>query len=88
MIQDFAKRIATMSKQDATRFLLSQPGVKAVTIDDDVLPDAAHIAFQFLVLPGVHTFSSNATTTGRPLVSPSVGIPSIKISPTQGLGGS
>jgi serine/threonine protein kinase len=88
VIQDFANHIAAMNKQSAWRYLLSQPGVKAVTIDDDVLPDAAHIAFQFMVIPGVSTFSHDATPTGQPLVSPSAGIPLIKPSPTQGLGGS
>lgn|GEM_PF-5291832 len=88
VVQGFAKRIAHMSKQSAWRYLLSQSGVKAVSIDDDVLPDAAHIAFQCMVLPGVSPISRNATTTSQPLVSPSTGIPSIKISPTQGLGGS
>jgi hypothetical protein len=86
MIQGFANHIALMSKQAALRYLLSQPGVKAVNIADDVLPDAAHIAFQFMVFPGVSTFSPHATTTSQPLVSPSAGIPSLKPSPTQGLG--
>ncbi len=71
VIQGFAKRIARMSKQSAWRYLVSQPGVKAVTIDDDILPDTAHIAFQFMVIPGVHIFTSNATTTSKPLGSPS-----------------
>ena len=88
MVQGFAKRIASMSKQSAWRYLLSQSGVKAVSIDDDVLPDAAHIAFQFIMIPGLSPISRNATTTSQPLVSPSTGIPSNKISPTQGLGGS
>ena len=88
VVQGFAKGIAHMSKQSAWRYLLSQSGVKAVSIDDDVLPDAAHIAFQFSVLPGVSPISRHATTSSQPLVSPSTGLPSLKISPTQGLGGS
>jgi hypothetical protein len=88
VLQDFAKHIASMSKQSALRYLLGQPGVKAVTIADDVLPDAAHIAFQYMVISGVSTFSPHATTTSQPLVSPSAGIPSLKPTPTQGLGGS
>jgi hypothetical protein len=63
VVQGFAKRIAHMSQQSAWRYLLSQSGVKAVSIDDDVLPDAAHIAFQFMVIPGVSPISSNATTS-------------------------
>jgi hypothetical protein len=88
VIQDFANHIAHMSKQSAWKYLLSQPGIKVVTIDDDVLPDAAHITFQFMAIPGVSTFSSNVNTPSQPLVSPSVGTPSSKPSPTQGLGGS
>jgi hypothetical protein len=88
VLQDFANHIASMSKQRAWRYLLSQPGVKAVTIDDDVLPDAAHIVFKFMVIPGVSLLSPHATTTSQPLVTPSAGIPSLKTSPTQGLGGS
>jgi serine/threonine protein kinase len=56
MQRGFAKHIAHMSKQSAWRYLSSQPGVKAVNIDDTVLPDAAHITFQFLLIPGVYTF--------------------------------
>src|SRR5262249_8527210 len=82
--QGFAKHIAHMSKQSALRYLSSQPGVKSVNIDDTVLPDAAHITFQFMLIPGVYTFSSNSTMISQPLVSPSAGIPSIKTSPTRG----
>ena len=88
VLQGFANHIAHMNKQSAWKYLLSQPGVKAVTIDDDVLPDPAHIAFNFIVIPGVSTFSGHATPTDQPLVTPSTGIPLIKPSPTQGLGGS
>jgi serine/threonine protein kinase len=87
VIQGFANHIASMSKQSAWRYLLSQSGVKAVTIDDDVLPDAAHIAFQFMVIPGASTISSHAITPSQPPVSPSAGISPLKPSPTQGLGG-
>jgi hypothetical protein len=51
--QGFAKQIAHMSKQSALRYLSSQPGVKSVNIDDTVLPDAAYITFQFMLIPGV-----------------------------------
>jgi len=69
--QNLAKDIAHMSKQDATNYLLTQPGVSNVAIvisSDTILPDAAHITIEIKPVP----VASGTPTTilGRPIVVP------------------
>ena len=55
VLQGFTNHIANMSNQDATNYLMSQPGVKAVKIDNpngSTLPDAAHIKIVIVAIPG------------------------------------
>jgi hypothetical protein len=99
VLQGFANHIANMSNQDATNYLMSQPGVKAVKIDNpngNTMPDAAHIKIVVETIPGVTGSptpgSGTATVTpGGPTVVPSGAATSpAKPTPTttQGLGGS
>ena len=60
VLQGFTNKIANMSNQDATNYLMGQPGVQAVKIDisnGSTLPDAAHIKIVIVAIPG---------TTGSP----------------------
>ena len=60
VLQGFTNHIANMSNQDATNYLMGQPGVQAVKIDNpngSTLPDAAHIKIVIVAIPG---------TTGSP----------------------
>ena len=88
-----------MSNQDATNYLMGQPGVQAVKIDNpngNTMPDAAHIKIVVETIPGVSGSptpgSGTATVTpGGPTVVPSGAATSpAKPTPTttQGLGGS
>ena len=88
VLQGFTNHIATMSNQDATTYLMSQPGVMAVKIDNpngSTLPDAAHIKIVIVAIPGT------TPTPGGPTVGPTGAVtPPAKPTPsvTQGLGGS
>ncbi len=98
--QDFANHIANMSEQDATKYLLGQPGVSDVKIvisSGTTLPDAAHITIEIVAIPGATgTPTTGTPTTGTPTVtpgSPTVAptgtvTPPLTPTPTQGLGGS
>jgi hypothetical protein len=99
VLQGFTNHIANMSNQDATNYLMSQPGVKAVKIDNpngSTLPDAAHIKIVVEAIPGVTGSPTPGTgtstvTPGGPTVVPSgAATPPVKPTPTstQGLGGS
>ena len=99
VLQGFANHIANMSNQNAIQYLLSQPGVKAVKIDNpngNTMPDAAHIKFVIVAVPGVTGSPTpgkgTATTTPRgPTAVPSGTVTApVKPTPTatQGLGGS
>ncbi len=99
VLQGFADHIANMSNQDAIKYLMSQPGVKAVKIDNpngNTLPDAAHIKFVIEAIPGATGSpppgKGTATTTpSGPTAVPSGAVtPPVKPTPTatQGLGGS
>ena len=97
VLQGFANHIANMSNQDAINYLMSQPGVKAVKIDNpngSTLPDAAHIKFVIVAIPGATGSPTPGTGTVTP-VGPTV-VPTGAVTPpakptptaTQGLGGS
>jgi hypothetical protein len=97
VLDGFAMHIANMSNQDAIHFLLSQTGVKAVTIADpngNTMPDAAHINFEIENIPGATgspTPGVPTPTSGSPTGSPTVGPTQQKAptpTPTTGLGGS
>ena len=88
-----------MSNQDAINYLMSQPGVKAVKIDNpngNTLPDAAHIKFVIVAIPGTTGSPTPGTgtatvTPGSPTVVPTGAVtPPAKPTPTAttGLGGS
>src|SRR5438876_219237 len=67
--EGFAKHIAKVSKQNALRYLISQPGVKAVKIDysnSNTLPEASHITIEIVAIPG----ATGTHTTGTPTVIP------------------
>ena len=96
--EGFAKHIAKVSKQNALRYLISQPGVKAVKIDysnSNTLPEASHITIEIVAIPGATgTHTTGTLTTGTPTVIPrSPGVAHNRVvtptaTPTQGLGGS
>ncbi len=97
VLQGFANHIANMSNQDAITYLMGQPGVKAVKIDNpngNTLPDAAHIKFIIVAIPGATGSPTPGTGTVTP-VGPTV-VPTGAVTPpakptptaTQGLGGS
>ena len=76
--QNLANHIAHMSKQDATNYLLTLPGVSSVTIvisSGNMLPDATHITIEIKPAPGA---------SGTPTIMPgsSAAVPT----PTQGAG--
>ncbi len=88
--QDFKNHIANMKKEDALKYLMSQPGVAGVQIDissGNTLPDAGHITIKIKSIPGA---------TGTPTVTPGSVTPTRSptptatptITPTPGLGGS
>jgi hypothetical protein len=85
--QNLASHIAHMSKQDATNYLLKQPGVSSVAIvifnGNTTLPDAAHITININSVPGAS--GTPTITPGSPTVVPTPTTP--PITPTQGLGG-
>jgi hypothetical protein len=86
--QDMKNHIATKSQQDATKYLLSQPGVSDVKIvisSGTTLPDAAHITIEIVAIPGAT--SSPTPGTGTPPGSPTVVPTGPTPTPTQGLGG-
>ncbi len=98
VLQGFTNHIANMSNQDATNYLMSQPGVKVVKIDNpngSTLPDAAHIKIVIEPIPGVTGSptpgsgsptpgTGTATTTpGGPTAVPSgAATPPVKPTPT------
>ncbi len=100
VLQGFTNHIANMSNQAAINYLMTQPGVKAVKIDNpngDTMPDASHIKIVIEAIPGVSgspTPSGTGTPTATPLhptVVPTGAVtPPAKPTPTstQGLGGS
>jgi hypothetical protein len=97
VLQGFANHIANMTNQDAITYLMSQPGVKAVKIDNpngNTLPDAAHIKFVIVAIPpvtGSPTPGTGTTTVtpGSPTAVPTAAVtPPLTPTPTQGLGGS
>jgi hypothetical protein len=98
VLQGFINHIANMSNQNATQYLLSQPGVKAVKIDNpngDTLPDAAHIKIVIVAIPGTTGSPTPGTgsptpgkgtataTPGGPTAVPSGAVtPPVKLTPT------
>jgi hypothetical protein len=94
VLQGFANHIANMSNQNAVQYLLSQPGVKAAKIDNsngNTMPDAAHIKFVIVAVPGVTgspTPEVPKPTSGSPTGSPTIAPTHQTPTPTQGLGGS
>jgi hypothetical protein len=90
VLDGFANHIANMSNQASLQYLMNQPGVKAVKIDNPngtTMPDAAHITFMIVGIPGI----SGSPTPGSPTAVPSGAVtPPVKPTPTvtQGLGGS
>ena len=98
VLQGFANHIANLSNQDATNYLMSQPGVKAVKIDNpngSTMPDASHIKIVIVAIPGATGSPTpgsgsptpgkgTATTTpGGPTVVPSgAATPPVKPTPT------
>ena len=99
VLQGFTNHIANMSNQDATNYLMSQPGVKAVKIDNpngSTLPDAAHIKIVIVAIPGATGSPTPGTGTATPIPSGPTPVPSGAVTPpvnptptaTQGLGGS
>jgi hypothetical protein len=99
VLQGFANHIANMSNQNAMQYLTSQTGVKAVKIDNpdgNTMPDAAHIKFVIVPVPGLtgSPAQGKGTATTAPSVPAAVprgGVtPPVKPTPaaTQGLGGS
>ncbi|HEY6284442.1 MAG TPA: hypothetical protein VIX20_02160 [Ktedonobacteraceae bacterium] len=92
VLQGFTNHIANMSNQDATTYLMSQPGVMAVKIDNpsgSTLPDAAHIKIVIVAIPGAT--GAPTPTPGGPTVGPTGAVtPPAKPTPTPttGLGGS
>ena len=92
VLQGFTDHIATMSNQDATNYLMTQPGVNAVKIDNpngSTLPDASHIKIVVEAVPGLT--GSPTPGTGTPTTVPT-GAATSPANPTptstQGLGGS
>ena len=94
VLQGFTNHIANMSNQDAINYLMSQPGVKAVNIDnpnDSTLPDASHIKIVIVAIPGATgspTPGGPTPTSGSPTGSPTVAPTHLTPTSTQGLGGS
>src|SRR6266568_7794217 len=97
VLQGFANHIANMDNQLAINYLMGQPGVKAVKIDNpngNTLPDAAHIKFIIVAIPGATgspTPGTGTVTPGGPTVVPTGAVTSpANPTPTatQGLGGS
>jgi hypothetical protein len=99
VLQGFTNKIANMSNQDAITYLMSQPGVMAVKIDNpngSTMPDATHIKIVIVAIPGATGSPTPGTgtatpTPGGPTVVPSGAVtPPVKPTPTvtQGLGGS
>ena len=97
VLQGFANHIANMDNQLAINYLMGQTGVKAVKIDNpngSTLPDAAHIKFVIVAIPGATGSPTPGTGTVTP-VGPTV-VPTGAVTPpakptptaTQGLGGS
>jgi serine/threonine protein kinase len=90
--QNFAKHIANVSKQNAFRYLMSQPGVSNIQIDfssSNTLPDVAYITFELKPVQGAAGFGGdNTTASGSPVVPIRIVNPPISPTPTQGLGGS
>ena len=92
VLQGFANHIANMSNQDATNYLMSQPGVKVVKIDNpngSTLPDAAHIKIVIEPIPGVTASPTPGSGSPTPGTGTATTTP-VKPTPTttQGLGGS
>jgi hypothetical protein len=84
--EGFAKHIAKVSKQSALRYLMSQPGVSAVKIDNpngNTLSDASHITIEIVAIPGATR--TPTVIPGSPSVAPNR---VVTPTPTQGLGGS
>ncbi|HXZ04524.1 MAG TPA: hypothetical protein VEH81_06795, partial [Ktedonobacteraceae bacterium] len=95
VLQGFTNHIANMSNQAAINYLMTQPGVKAVKIDNpngDTMPDASHIKIVVETIPGVTPTAGPTTTTpSTPTTVPTgAATPPVKPTPTatQGLGGS
>ncbi|HWZ18118.1 MAG TPA: hypothetical protein VNW73_04925, partial [Ktedonobacteraceae bacterium] len=94
VLQGFTNHIANMTNQDATTYLMSQPGVMAVKIDNpngSTLPDAAHIKIVIVAIPGATgspTPGGPTPTSGSPTGSPTVAPTHLTPTSTQGLGGS
>jgi len=95
VLQGFTNHIASMSNQAAINYLMTQPGVKAVKIDNpngDTMPDASHIKIVLEAVPGVTPTPGTPTTTpSTPTTVPTgTATPPVKPTPTatQGLGGS
>jgi hypothetical protein len=89
MKQNLAKNIANKSKEDAIKYLTSQPGVSSVQIDissGNTLPDAAHITIDIKPVPGATGTGTATPSPGTPTVVPH-GAATPPITPTQGLGG-
>ena len=95
--KDFANHIAKATNQNAIHYLMSQPGVKAVKIDNpsgNTLPDTSHITIEIVAIPG----ATGSPTPGKGTVTPvgptvvptGAATPPAKPTPTptQGLGGS
>ena len=69
--QNLANHIAHMSKQDATNYLLTQPGVSSVAIvisSGNLLPDATHITIEIRPAPGAS--GTPTTIPGSPTIVP------------------
>jgi hypothetical protein len=87
--QDFKNHIANMSKQDAQKYLLSQPGVIGAKIDissGNTLPDPSHITINIQPVPGAT--GTPTVTSGSPTSTASPTPKAPPMSPTPGLGGS
>ncbi len=97
VLEGFKNHIANMSNQNAVNYLMGQPGVKAVKIDNpngNTLPDASHIQIKVEHIPGLTgspTPGAPTPTSGSPTGSPTVA-PTQQKAPTPtsttGLGGS
>ncbi len=91
VLQGFANHIANMSNQNAMNYLMSQPGVMAVKIDNpngDTMPDVSHIKFVIVAIPPVTRSPTPTTITPTVIpVSPTVAPTHLTPTPTQGLGG-
>jgi hypothetical protein len=92
VLRGFANHIANMNNQVAKNYLMSQPGVSAVNINNpngNTLPDAAHIKFVIVAIPGATGSPTPGTVTPvSPTVVPTGAVtPPLTPTPTQGLGG-